>query len=232
MLSDLSTSFAPLTSITMTDQVEERLRAYFKQKNLKAGDALPKEVELVEALGVSRSVVREALSRLRMLGMIDARKRRGMVLSEPDILSGFERLLEPHFLAQDTMKQLFEIRLMLEMGLGEFLFKRIAKKDFAKLDEILARERAAHSKAELIQTDIQFHSALYKITGNQTLLRFQKMLLPLFQYIIDYKAHLERPVPAAAVSHADLVAILRDGDPETFRDAMKRHFEPHFNIIA
>ncbi len=183
----------PITSITMTDQVEQRLREYFKQKGLKAGDALPKEVELVEVLGVSRSVVREALSRLRMLGMIDVRKRRGTILTEPDIMGGMERILEPHLLGDETMKQLFEIRLMLEVGLGDFLFKRIGKKDFQKLETIIAREKTATQKAERIQLDVQFHSALYQITGNQTLIRFQKMLIPLFQYIADRRAHSDKP---------------------------------------
>lgn len=221
----------PLTSITMTDQVEQRLREYFKINNVQVGDPLPKEVELVEALGVSRGVVREALSRLRMLGMIETRRRRGMVLSEPDLLSGFERLLEPHFLAQDTMKQLFEIRLMLEMGLGDFLFPRITKKDFVKLDELLDIERSATTKAEIIKCDSRFHAELYNITGNRTLIRFQKMLLPLFKYINDYYAHLEQPVTPGSVTHFHLVEVLRHGDPEAFRNAMKKHFEPHFNLI-
>lgn len=221
----------PVTSITMTDQVEMKLRDYIKRNNFQAGDALPKELELVEILGVSRSVVREALSRLRMLGMVDTRKGRGMVLTEPDVLSGFERLLEPHFLAQNTMKQLFEIRLMLEVGLSDFLFKRVAKKDFQKLEDILAREAAATTREELVQTDVLFHATLYKITGNQTLIRFQKMLLPLFQYITDYKAHLATPHVAPPVTHRDLVELLRHGNAEQFRVAMKEHFSPHFDVI-
>ena len=115
----------PLTSITMTDQVEERLRNYFVERDLKMGDALPKETELIEALGVSRSVVREALSRLKMLGLIDVRKRRGMVLAEPDIFNGLERVMEPQFLSNETMRQLAELRLMLEVGQVDFLMKRI-----------------------------------------------------------------------------------------------------------
>jgi GntR family transcriptional regulator, transcriptional repressor for pyruvate dehydrogenase complex len=221
----------PISSITMTDQVEEELFKYFKEKGFKIGDVLPKEAELVEALGVSRSVVREALSRFRMLGVIDVRKRRGMVLTEPDVFSGMERLLHPHFVGQDTMKQLFEVRLMLEMGLGEFLFQRITKKDFQILEEIVAKEKSAASKNELIQADILFHSALYNVTGNQTLIKLQKMLLPLLLYINDYNAHLKKALPTGSVSHKDLITILKEGDADTFRAGMKKHFEPHFELI-
>ena len=92
---ELNKDLGRVSSDTMADVVESRLRDYFKKKSFKPGDALPKELELAEALGVSRNVVREALSRLRMLGMIESRKKRGMILSSPDILGAFERVLDP-----------------------------------------------------------------------------------------------------------------------------------------
>ncbi len=231
-LKSMNEVLTPVTSITMTDQVEERLLEFLKQRNLKPGDQIPKEVELVEALGVSRSVVREAMSRLRMLGLIDVRKRRGTVMAEPDIFSGMERLLKPQFLAHESIRQLFQIRLMLEVGLGDFLFSRLTEKDLKKLEAIVEEEKKAQSKAERVQADSRFHSELYRITGNETLLRFQKILLPLFQYITDYNAHLEQPFPPSPVTHTELIEVLRTGDAEAFRVAMQKHFEPHYKIIA
>ncbi len=225
-------TLTPVISITMTDQVEGKLLEYFKQRNLKPGDQIPKEIELVEALGVSRSVVREAMSRLRMLGLIDVRKRRGAVMAEPDIFSGMERLLKPHFLAHESIKQLFQIRLMLEIGLSDFLYPRLTQNDLDRLEGVVEAEKKAESKAERVQLDSQFHSELYKITGNETLMRFQKMLLPLFQYITEYNAHLRQPVAPSSVTHTDLIAVLREGDAEAFRIAMRKHFEPHYKIMA
>ena len=227
----MNEALTPVTSITMTDQVEERLLEFLKQRNLKPGDQIPKEVELVEALGVSRSVVREAMSRLRMLGLIDVRKRRGTVMAEPDIFSGMERLLKPHFLGHEAMIQLFQLRLMLEVGLGDFLFEKITEDDIETLSDIVKEESNAVTKSDKVKADTRFHSALYKITENETLIRFQKMLLPLFQYITDYNAHLEKPASPSSVTHSDLIRILKEGTAEQFRAAMKAHFEPHYRII-
>lgn len=224
--------FQPITTITMTDQVEERLRDYFKQKGLKVGDPIPKEIELVEALGVSRSVLREALSRLKMLGMIDVRKRRGTVLAQPDLFSGMERVMQPHLMTDETMRHLFEIRLMLEVGLGDFLLARIQPADFERLEAIIESEQRTESRAERIQADVEFHSCLYEITGNQSLIRLKQMLLPLFNYIIDVKEHSDKLLTPASVSHADLVDILRTGNANAFREAMKQHFEPHYRLIS
>ncbi|HMG09149.1 MAG TPA: GntR family transcriptional regulator, partial [Mucilaginibacter sp.] len=57
---ELNKDLGRVSSDTMADVVESRLRDYFKKKSFKPGDALPKELELAEALGVSRNVVREA----------------------------------------------------------------------------------------------------------------------------------------------------------------------------
>jgi len=89
---DLSNDLGKIAHKTMADIVEIRLREFLKKKSFKPGDALPKELELAESLGVSRNVVREALSRLRMLGMVETKKKRGMILSRPGrIFSGHSR---------------------------------------------------------------------------------------------------------------------------------------------
>lgn len=62
---------------TMADIVEIRLREFLKEKSFKPGDSLPGELELARALDVSRNVLREALSRLRMLGMVETKRKGG-----------------------------------------------------------------------------------------------------------------------------------------------------------
>src|SRR5690606_23939500 len=114
----------PLNSISMTDRVEGILRQYFEDNAFQPGDALPGEGEIAEKLEVSRNVVREALSRLRMLGIVESRTRRGMIMAKPDVLGGFERVLNPYILGDKTLKDIYEMRLILEMGMAEFFVAR------------------------------------------------------------------------------------------------------------
>ena len=71
----------PVSHQTMADIVEMKLLAFLKKNAFKPGDALQKERELYQALGVSRHILREATRRLRMLGMGDNKKRSGMGLN-------------------------------------------------------------------------------------------------------------------------------------------------------
>ncbi|WP_286847120.1 MULTISPECIES: FadR/GntR family transcriptional regulator, partial [unclassified Proteiniphilum] len=112
-------------STTLVDQVEDKLLNYFKEKDLQKGDAIPNEMELTASLGVSRSVVREALSRLKMMGIVETRTRRGMLLSEPSIFGGMKRAVDPRILSEDTLFDILGFRIVLEIGICSEIFRKI-----------------------------------------------------------------------------------------------------------
>ncbi|QNL48282.1 FadR family transcriptional regulator [Olivibacter sp. SDN3] len=217
-----------LTNITMADQVELKLREYFKKKAFKPGDLLPKELEIAASLGVSRNIVREALSRLKALGLIETKKKRGMVLAEPDILGSFEKVLDPLIMGDSILYDIFGLRLVLEMGLADMLFMYKTEKDIDELKRIVAKEKSTSEKFR-IKTEIAFHGKLYAMTNNDTLKRFQNMLLPLFDYVVAFEANHYKP---GGVSHADLVQLLINGTVDDFRKGMRIHLEPHFAWLA
>ncbi len=219
----------PISSTSVTDQVEQKIIEYLKEKQLRPGDPLPKELEFATALGVSRNVVREALSRFRMLGMIESKKRRGIILTQPDILGSFERVLNPLMLDSKTLKDIFELRLILELGLSDLIFKNLKSRDIKDLEMIVDDSKLAVNK-EL--AEITFHSKLYQMTQNNTYLRFQKMLLPIFKFVIDYESSNKDRVEVGNVTHKDLIDLVKDGDPEKFRTGMREHLRPHFNRLG
>jgi len=217
----------PIETSTMADKVEKSLREYLKKKPFLPGDALPTETEIASALGVSRNVLREALSRLRMLGMIESRKKRGMVLTKPDVLGAFEKVLDPLIIDKDTLQDIFELRLALEMGLAELLYLRKTDKDLEELETIAKAEKKHKDNDFRIKTEIAFHGKLYEITGNNTLKRFQSMLLPIFGYVLT----LEKKTIMGKVTHLDLVEILKNGTRDDFKEGMYQHLKPHFDRL-
>ncbi len=221
----------PIKTASLADQVESSLMEYLKRNKLSAGDPLPKETELAEHLGVSRNIVREALSRLRMLGIVESKKRKGMVLSEPDLLSGVKRVMDPDILGDETMKNIFELRLVLEVGMGDLIFARLNKEDLDILTDIAQREASDPKTTSLkvrLAYEIEFHSKLYEMSGNDTLKRFQKMLLPVFNYMMEEEAKLEKKPEKGNIDHFDLIETLRKGTPAQFRENMREHLTPHY----
>lgn len=222
-------NLAPLDNISMTDRVENKLRAYFLKNAFKPGDPLPGEIEIAEKLNVSRNVVREALSRLRMLGIIESRTRRGMIMARPDILGGLERVLNPFIMGIDTLNDVFEMRLILEMGMAEFLFARKTEKDIEDLEAIVKKQASLDKPT--IEEEIEFHTKLYDMTGNETFKRFQILLQPVFNYTFNTKKKQESPAPDH-IHHDGIVKALKSGSVKDFRSAMKKHLTPYFKMTV
>lgn len=217
---------------SLVDKVEKKLVEILQKKKLKLGDSIPKEIELAETLGVSRTVIREALLRLRMMGLIESKKKKGAVITSPDLFGIMSKSMNPHILSQETLKEIFEIRLVLEIGMADFLFQRKTKKDIDELKEIVKKEpRVTDQHLFNISHEIAFHGKLYEIAGNETLKKFQKMLLPVFDYV-HHSGLLGKEIRLKKfVSHKELVDILDNGTPELFRNAMRHHLENHFARI-
>ncbi|WOD42802.1 FadR/GntR family transcriptional regulator [Hwangdonia lutea] len=227
---------APLENLSLVDKVELRLKEYFKENNLKIGDSIPKELEFAEALGVSRTVIREALLRLRTIGVIQSKKRSGMILTQPDIIQNFEKAIEYNLLGEEALTDIFELRLILEMGMADLLFARKTKADLEALDKIVSKQEKEEQNTVLfsLKNEIAFHGKLYEMSKNSTLQRFQDLLLPVFNYVHDNMPHGAEDFKYSKgkfVTHRDLLNILIDGNAETFREAMRNHLEPHFDKV-
>ncbi len=234
-MKDEHSKIEPINNLSLAEQVENKLLKYFKENKFKAGESLPKEIELAENLGVSRNIVREALSRLRMLGIIESKKRKGMVISEPDLLGGVEKVMDPDLLGNQAMQQIFELRLVLEVGMGDLLFLRKQPKDLEILDDIVKREKedpnCAHSIKIRLSYEVEFHSHLYTMSGNNTLNRFQSLLLPVFHFMMEEEEKLSIKPEKGRISHEDIVETLRSGTPNKFRENMREHLTPHYNKL-
>lgn len=225
----------PLTNLTLVDKVEISITEYIKNNKLQVGDAIPKEMEFAETLGVSRTVIREALTRLRTIGIIDSKKHKGMVLSQPDFILNFEKIMSLNLMGDAALKDIFELRLILEMGMVDLLFARKTDDDLEELTKIVDRmeKNAPHSSVFSLKNEVAFHGKLYEMSGNRTLQRVQHILLPVFKYVHDHKLSDAKTYKYSKkfVTHRDLLNYLKDDDIKKFRKGLAQHLEPHFERV-
>lgn len=226
-------NFQAIDTSSLVDKVKEQLVELLENKQLKVGDKIPTELELTEILGVSRTVIREALLQLRMMGLITSKKKKGAYITSPDIFGILSQSMYPHILDQDTLKDLFELRLILELGMADFLFQNITPEDIEELRSIV-KEEPPQTDRHLFNIDheIAFHGKLYDIAGNHTLRKFQKLLLPVFDYVHNSGLlHKRPPQLRTFLSHKGLVDILENGTAAEFTAGMRQHLENHFAVI-
>jgi len=223
--------------VTLVDQVEEKLLDYFKSMDLQPGDAIPKEQDLAVSLGVGRGVLREALSRLRMLGLIETRTRRGMILTEPSLLGAMKRVVEPKILGDDALFDLLGFRVALEIGICDLIFNNLTDQHLEELETIVNRG-VVYSYGEYTPvSEYEFHTKLYDITGNKTISEFQKVIRPVSVFLKDkfkdYFLPINRELEKTGkrITHKDLLELLKKRDKNGFRQAMVNHFAPYYSFL-
>ncbi len=210
---------------TLVEQTQERILEYISQNGYTYNTVLPKENELAEILGVSRVVVREAYSGLRALGFLETKRKKGTVFVAPKIFNILKLILMSGFIDKRSLQDIYELRLMLEIGMADLVVKNVTDEDIDKLKEIAESEDRATNSEELRQIDVQFHTTLYDISKNESLKYFQHLLTKVFKLYTprpaDWKAH-------SMMTHNTLVEMLRKRDVELFRTAMRIHLEYQF----
>lgn len=217
---------------SLVDKVEMNLIDYFLKKELQPGDSIPKEVELAEIMGVSRTVIRETLTRLKTRGLIESKKHIGTVIKSPNLSSIMQKSMIPTILDEGTLKDIFELRLAIEVGMADLVVNRATDNDIEELFSFVKNETSPSENTLFdIDYEILFHSKLYDITGNQTLKSFQKMLLPVFSYVYTSGLINREIADKKYVSHKELVEVLKLRDADMFRTAMRKHLENHFKRI-
>lgn len=223
-------------SNTLVDQVEESILEYIKRNKLVPGDTLPNEIELAGELGISRNVLREALSRLRMLGIVQSRTKRGIVIQEPPLLLGFEKVIGPWLLSEKTIVEMMGMRIIMEIGLTDFLFMNLTDEDIADLERIVHSQESMKHHMSIEQED-EFHEKIYKIAGNNFVVRFHKIIHPLFEFAkLNYDKYFatvnERLITEGKyVTHHTLFNYIKARDVEGYRNAIKIHLQTYLEFI-
>lgn len=147
-------------------EIESRLNSGY----LTAGDRLPPERQLAEALGVSRGAVREALRILEAIGVVEAGTGSGPTSGSmivKDSTAGMAMVLRIHFqLASFTSDDLVETRLMLERLSCRKAAGVATREELDHLRSLVKEMRGTHTTASYNDLDAAFHVGIAQISGN------------------------------------------------------------------
>ncbi|MBL8795181.1 MAG: FadR family transcriptional regulator [Planctomycetia bacterium] len=192
---------------------------------LTPGERLPAERAISARLKVSRSVVREALSRLASLGLVTIRRGSGARVQAPSgqpVKVGMEQLLtRPDF----KLQYLAELRLPLETSLAALAARRRQPEHLERLEEtqrVLGDLR--QSLETRIAADLTFHATLAEASGNPL---FPLVLEPFHQLLIATRLKTMGRFGSsfAYEHHGQILAAVRRQDPEQAAHWMRVHLE-------
>ncbi len=215
----------PIRRRTLRERILERLKEFIVANHLRPGDHLPTERELAEALGVSRTSVRDAMRLLEGLGVVDTRPKRGALLKVPD-----QNTLQDFlwfFLAynSDSIADIWEARQVLELAILPLVAERATKEDWQEMETAIAGMEAALQRGEDgLEEDRCFHAALVKATHNPILQGIAQVVAEFFRQVQAQALAGGREIREAALrEHRQMFTALRQGDVAKAQTIMLRH---------
>ena len=212
----------------LSDQVADVLAADIRAGRLAAGDKLPTEAALVNQFSVSRTVVREAVSRLKSLGLVDSRQGSGVFVR--DVSFSPLNFDARSAVSKQAVIQMVEVRRALEAEVAELAAKRRNQADIKRIRESIALlDKAVQAGGDGVDEDVQYHRAIADASRNP-------FLIGTLEYLGQFLRGSTRVTRANEARRADFARQVRDehemilraieaGDAAAARKAAAQHMD-------
>ena len=213
-----------LNSANLVEQTAAVLREQIVSGNFAPGESLPSQGELCQQLGISRSVIREAMRTLQSQGLIEVTQgRRPSVLpaGPAAVVDSLGTLIQR---SQVSLLDLLEVRQPLEIEIAAKAAEGRSDDQVRQLRATIDDLRDARDLPSQISADLRFHKVLAEASGN-----------PLFGIVLDVLAELLRESRRKTISqsgretavsfHTQILNAVESGDVKAAQSAMIQHME-------
>jgi GntR family transcriptional repressor for pyruvate dehydrogenase complex len=214
---------------TLTDRAFQALMRLIDGGDFKPGSRLPSELKMAGRFGVSRTVIREAVSRLKSEGLVEARQGSGVFVRNRKIHAPFR--IDPSLMDSiESVLQVVELRLSLEGEIAALAAQRRTRAQMTAIKRALAQigidEQAGKDG---VDADIEFHRRIAEATGNPHFLALVSILsgflVKATRITRGYEATEAALLQQVREEHQDTVDAISRHDCEAARLAARRHME-------
>jgi GntR family transcriptional repressor for pyruvate dehydrogenase complex len=212
---------------TLAQRATEQLQALIVRRHFEAGDRLPSERELGDLLGVSRTVIREALRSLTAKGLLEVRTGSGTFVRKPSgrVISELLSIFMSHTEVGDVSHaHVHEMRRVLEIEMAGLAAERRDEEDLVELRRFVEEvSRPGISREDYVLADINFHKALARASKNPLFPIVLRSIEDLLITVRKMASHRPEALSAAIAYHTRILAEVEKGSVSGARKAMENH---------
>ena len=209
----------------LIDSVYSRLRDLILSNVLRAGQKLV-DRDLAEQLGVSRTPVREALGRLAMMGLVEARSRRGYYVRQ---------------YSADEVSDLYEFRKILEVSAARLAAQNLQPEHEREFDRILqdmaSLESSSANRSRSVELDLETHNMIATASGNTELQKaIQNLMDKVMCFIwvdwVDPSLADPETIAAANREHEELIISIKERDADEAARKQGAHIDHARDVMT
>ncbi|WP_088282025.1 FadR/GntR family transcriptional regulator [Ideonella sp. A 288] len=226
----MASRLSPVTSgARLSEQVAQQLAAQVRDGTLAPGAKLPTEARLVEQFQVSRTVVREAVARLKSQGLVDSRQGSGVFVCASPAIAPLN--FDPrHAGSRQAVVQMVVVRRALESEVAALAAQRRTATGLRRIRQaVAALDSAVQAGGDGVEEDVRLHRAMADAAGNP-------FLIDTLDYLAQFLRGATRVTRANEArradfaqqvreEHAAIVQAIEAGDADAARAAAARHMD-------
>lgn len=222
--------FKPLKREKLSEEVIKQIKILISEEKLNPGDRLPSERKLSDYFEVGRPTIREALQKLKNIGLVETKVGDGTYVKEVDAESYIDSVIESIELLTITniasFEELWEVRNILEVSIAELAANNASSEEIKEMESVIIHaENRLNNKEEYSEDALEFHSLLSKSTHNKIIIfifdSLKKMLKQYFEYILEVPQATQKSIKF----HKKILKAIKEKDPVKARNIMKEHLE-------
>jgi GntR family transcriptional repressor for pyruvate dehydrogenase complex len=232
-MAEFNKLLTPINTESLVQKVINKITDAIISGELKPGDKLPTEAEMVSAFKVGRNTIREAIRTLAAYGVVEIRRPEGTFICDgfSDIM--FNPLLYSIILQKDSHKDLIGLRQLIESGVMRLIQERgISDEEFGELEKLffdLAEKIRAenYDVAEIAEADMRLHKAFAYATNNSLVMLIHNAIAELTResrYRTIRKIFEKNDKEYLIKTHRDLLDALREDAEISMEEAIQNSY--------
>jgi len=211
---------------TIVDDIAEELRTMILSGQLKPGEFLDPQKALADRFGVGLSTVRESIQILAAVGLVESHPGKGTWVRQDALNMVFNSKDVKNRLGILNARQVYEARLVIEVGLTQFAAERASQEDINRIwQSIYSMEEAVIDEEAFVQADLEFHLAVAQAGHNDLLEQFYFLVRELLSEVITEMVMLPKVKEDSIVLQKTIARAIEAHDVKKAQIAAQKHMQ-------
>ncbi len=224
--------FSAVPRARLYEEVAAQIRKMISEGQLKPGDKLPAERELVQRFQVSRNSIRDAIRTLETMGLVRSRQGEGTTVRDMSADSLTVPLSSVLLRQRGMVEELLDARAMIEPPIAARAALHATPEQIEQLEDVLERQRAKMKRGEsTLEEDTEFHYAVAVAAQNSVVKKMVDLLITLLHDSRERSLDIAGRKERSYAGHRLILRAIKRHDAEAAESAMRRHVRSIQSLI-
>ena len=221
--------FDKIDNQSVVNIVLNQIKDSIMSGEIKPGDKIPTEVELMEQIGVGRNSIREAIKMLIALGVLEVKRGQGTFVATKVKPTFFDPLIFSLIIENKTDRDLYELRYMFDSMVLLNVLGKATEEDIMQIEQCIIEMKEMYESKKyekdfdfFVKKDLEFHRIILEATRNPLVIRIGQSIINLFPEYMKRSMRQKHGVKRSIENHMQILEVIKNKDSQHFLDITEK----------